>query len=136
MSHSVIATVIIPIVVVVLLACWLILVYRADRHPGHGGHPETGERAGPRREVAGGAFRSQGGRQLMPRRDEPAAGQTTTADQATQGYPAPVMAPPRAPPTSAHPLAEGQIGPGNHDRLTGRGGRSRRSACPGGCASR
>jgi hypothetical protein len=89
MSHSVIATVIIPIVVVVLLACWLILVYRADRHPGHGGHPETSERASPRREVAGGAFRSRGGRQLMARRDEPAAGQTTTADQATQGYPAP-----------------------------------------------
>ena len=35
MSHSVLAAVIIPIVVILLLACWLFLVYRADRHPGH-----------------------------------------------------------------------------------------------------
>jgi hypothetical protein len=73
MSHGVLAAIIIPIVVVILLAVWLFMVYRADRHPGQGGRPETGRRAVPRREVAGGAFRSRGGRQVMPRRDEPPA---------------------------------------------------------------
>ena len=70
MSHSVLAAVVIPIVVILALAAWLFLVYRADRHSGDGGHPETSHRAVPRREVAGGAFRSRGGRQVMPRRDE------------------------------------------------------------------
>jgi hypothetical protein len=83
MSHSVLAAVIIPIVVIVLLACWLFLVYRADRHPGHGGHPGASKGALSRREVAGGAFRSRGGRQLMPRRDEPPADATTTSKPAT-----------------------------------------------------
>ena len=64
------AAVIIPIVVIILLAVWLFMVYRADRHPGQGGQPETGHRAVPRREVAGGAFRSRGGRQVMPGRTE------------------------------------------------------------------
>lgn len=71
MSHSVLAAVIIPIVVIIVLAIWLFLVYWADRHGGEGGHPERANpRAVPRREVAGGAFRSRGGRQVAPRRDE------------------------------------------------------------------
>ena len=71
MSHSVQAAVIIPIVVIVLLAIWLVLVYRADQRGGEGGRPELDNpRAVPRRDVAGGAFRSSGGRQVMPRRDE------------------------------------------------------------------
>jgi hypothetical protein len=47
MSHSVLAAVIIPIVVIILLAVWLFMVYQADRHPGQGGRPETGRRAVP-----------------------------------------------------------------------------------------
>jgi hypothetical protein len=73
MSHNVLAAVIIPIVAIILLGVWLFMVYRADRHPGQGGQPETGHRAVPRREVAGGAFHGRGGRQVMPRRDEPPA---------------------------------------------------------------
>jgi hypothetical protein len=45
-------------------------IYRANRHPRRAGHPEQSERAVPRREVSGGQFRSSGGRQLMPRRDQ------------------------------------------------------------------
>jgi len=84
MSHSVLAAVIVPIVVVIVLAIWLLLVYRADRHGGEGGHPETtNPRAVPRREVAGGAFRSRGGRQVAPRRDETPA--EAAADVTEQG---------------------------------------------------
>lgn len=71
MSPGVQAAIITPIVVMILLAIWLVLVYRANRRGGEGGQPELGNpRAVPRREVAGGAFRSSGGRQVMPRRDE------------------------------------------------------------------
>jgi hypothetical protein len=78
----VLAAVIIPIVVIILLAIWLLLVYRANRRGGEGGHPETANpRAVPRREVAGGAFRSRGGRQVMPRREEmPAEAVSVTQD--------------------------------------------------------
>ena len=75
MSHSVQAALIIPVVTIIVLAIWLVLVYRAARRGGQGGEPEMGNpRAVPRREVAGGAFRSSGGRQVMPRRDETPAG--------------------------------------------------------------
>jgi hypothetical protein len=71
MSHSVLAAIIVPIVVIILLASWLLLVYRASRYGGEGGHPETANpHAVPRRDVAGGVFRSRGGRQVAPRRDE------------------------------------------------------------------
>ena len=40
MSHSVLAAVVIPIVVIILLAAWLFLVYRADRHSGDGETPQ------------------------------------------------------------------------------------------------
>jgi hypothetical protein len=82
MSNIVLAAVVVPIVVVVVRACWLFLVYRADRHPGQGGQSDDHIRVGPRRRVVGGRFRSTGGRQLMPRRDAPAettAGPRTTA---------------------------------------------------------
>jgi hypothetical protein len=65
MSHAVLAAIIIPIVALLALAGWLVAVYRADKNPQGG---RTGR--GPRRHVAGGQFRSRGGRQLMPRRDE------------------------------------------------------------------
>ena len=54
MSHSVLAAVVIPIVVIIALAAWLFMVYRAERHSGDGGHPETSHRAVPRRDVADG----------------------------------------------------------------------------------
>ena len=68
MSNSVIAAIVTPIVVAIALAFWILLVYRADRNPGSGGHPEACDRTVPQRDVAGGAFRG-GGRQVMPRRD-------------------------------------------------------------------
>jgi hypothetical protein len=80
MSHSVLAAIVIPIVVIIALAAWLFLVYRAARHSGDGGHPETSHRSVPRRDVAGGAFRSRGGRQVMPRRDEQPAEMTRKDD--------------------------------------------------------
>lgn len=87
MSGGVQAAVIIPIVVIIVLAIWLVLVYRAARRGGEGGEPEMGNpRAVPRREVAGGAFRSTGGRQVMPRRDAtPAEAETDGAELAEGG---------------------------------------------------
>lgn len=85
MSPSVQAAIIIPIVVVIVLAIWLVLVYRAAQRGGHGGEPEMGNpRAVPRREVAGGAFRSTGGRQVMPRRDETPAEAETAGNEAAR----------------------------------------------------
>jgi hypothetical protein len=86
MSHSVQAAVIIPIVVVIVLAIWLALVYRAARRGGQGGEPEMGNpRAVPRREVAGGAFRSTGGRQVMPRRDATPAEAEPAGNEPAEG---------------------------------------------------
>lgn len=63
MSHSTLAAVITPAVVIICLAVWLGLVFRAQRHPG-------GSKATPlSSEVDGGAFQSSGGRQVAPRRD-------------------------------------------------------------------
>jgi hypothetical protein len=62
MSNTVLAEIIVPIVVAVVLAVWITMVMRADKHP------ESGSRRGsrPRREVIGGSFRGTGGRQVMP----------------------------------------------------------------------
>jgi hypothetical protein len=66
MSNSVLAAIITPVVAIIALAVWILAVYRAQRNPRN---PKAGRRLQPRYEVAGGAFRSEGGRQLMPRRD-------------------------------------------------------------------
>jgi hypothetical protein len=88
MSNSLIAVIVIPIVVLVALAVWIIGVFRADRHP------RTGRGRMPRREVIGGTFRASGGRQVTPTRtetaetgDEPQAADETVspADQAPDG---------------------------------------------------
>ena len=64
MPGSTLAVIIIPAVIAVLLAGWLVAVFHADRHP------EPGDRSRPPdREVTGGIFRSVGGRQQMPRPD-------------------------------------------------------------------
>jgi len=95
MSGSLIAVVVIPVVVAIALAVWIIAVYRANRRP------DSGPGKMPRRQVIGGAFRSSGGRQLMPRRDDPvdiaeeesAATDTVgSADQKTPGAPSAVEA--------------------------------------------
>lgn len=57
----------VPVVVAVVLAFWIVSVFRADRHPASG----PGKMR--RRPVIGGVFRSSGGRQVSPRRDAPAA---------------------------------------------------------------
>jgi hypothetical protein len=66
MSKAVLAEVIIPIVVAIALAGWIVAIYRANRHPAHAHHTESSR--GPRtgREVVGGSFQGPGGRQLMP----------------------------------------------------------------------
>lgn len=90
MSNSVTAAIVIPIVVAIALAFWIFLVYRADRHPHAGGQPDPGSRAGPQREVAGGAFRGSGGRQVMPRRDAvPAEAAGDSAQRGADPQPAP-----------------------------------------------
>lgn len=61
MSNQVIAEIVIPVVIAVALAIWIVLVVRANRHPRYARHSQR-----PRRQVAGGAFRARGGRQLMP----------------------------------------------------------------------
>jgi len=63
MSNTVLAEIFVPIVVAIALAAWIIMVYRADKHP-----ETAGSRRGsrPRRQVTGGSFRGAGGRQLMP----------------------------------------------------------------------
>jgi hypothetical protein len=63
MSNAVLAAIVVPIVVAVALAVWIVMVYRADSHPEYSGS-RRGSR--PRREVIGGSFRGRGGRQLMP----------------------------------------------------------------------
>lgn len=93
MSNSVLAATIVPIVALLALAVWLAAIYRADRRPRRAGHPEQSERAVPRREVSGGQFRSTGGRQLMPRRDQTPAealeSDELTADTGPGGRQAP-----------------------------------------------
>lgn len=88
MSGSLLAVIFIPIVVGIALAVWLFSVYYANRHP------DSGPGKMPRREVIGGAFRTSGGRQLMPRRDAPvdtgeeaasAAESVSSADQDAGG---------------------------------------------------
>ncbi len=88
MSGSLLAVIFIPIVVAIALAGWLFSIYYANRHP------DSGPGKMPRREVIGGAFRTSGGRQLMPRRDEPvdtgeeaasAAKDVSSADQDPSG---------------------------------------------------
>lgn len=95
MSGSLIAVIVIPIVVAIALAVWLVAIYRANSHP------DSGPGKMPRREVIGGAFRSGGGRQLMPRRDQPAdvaeersasAEAVGSADQQNPGAPSAVDA--------------------------------------------
>jgi hypothetical protein len=86
MSNSVIVAIVVPIVVAIALAGWIVAVYRADRHP-QGGRPERSHRSVPRREVAGGSFRGSGGRQVMPRRDSVPA--EAAGDPAQKGGPVP-----------------------------------------------
>ncbi|HEY1616844.1 MAG TPA: hypothetical protein VGG25_04460 [Streptosporangiaceae bacterium] len=65
MSGSILAIVLIPVVVVAGLAAWIIMVFRADRHP------RFSRRGGvPDREVTGGIFQGDPG-QVSPRRDAP-----------------------------------------------------------------
>jgi len=92
MSGSLLTIIFIPIVVAIALGTWMFAVYHANRHP------DSGPGKMPRREVIGGTFRSGGGRQVMPRRDDPvdvageaaaAADTVTSADQepaAAQSY--------------------------------------------------
>jgi hypothetical protein len=63
MSNEVLAAVVVPIVVAVALAVWIIAVYRADNNPEYG---RSRRGAQPWREVSGGSFRGRGGRQVMP----------------------------------------------------------------------
>ncbi len=62
MSGTLAAQIVIPIVALLALFGWLVLVLRADNHPGWKHHGNL-----PKNEVAGGAFQAvSGGRQLMP----------------------------------------------------------------------
>jgi hypothetical protein len=70
LSNTVLTEIVVPIVVAVALAAWIIMVYRAEKHPGFSGRARRG---GPRREVTGGSFRGTGGRQLMPLPGQPPA---------------------------------------------------------------
>jgi hypothetical protein len=63
MSNTALAEIIIPIVVGIALAAWIVAVYRADKNPEYG---RSGAASHPRREVVGGSFRGRGGRQVMP----------------------------------------------------------------------
>jgi hypothetical protein len=68
------AFIIIPVGVAIALVVWIGAVFRAQRSPGGSGE---GDPMG--RQVAGGMFRNRGGRQVMPRRDAPAAAPTSPA---------------------------------------------------------
>jgi hypothetical protein len=67
MTGSTLAVVVIPIVIAIALVIWIWAVYHAARHP------DPGRNVRPHRKVIGGVFEGADGRQLMPRRDEPAA---------------------------------------------------------------
>jgi hypothetical protein len=84
MSGTLAAQIVIPIVALVALFGWLILVLRADNHPGWKHHGNL-----PKNEVAGGAFQALGGgRQLMPTHGgRPMA--TDAASTASAGIPEP-----------------------------------------------
>ena len=77
MSNTVLVEIILPIVVAVALAAWIIMVYRADKHPETAGSRRASR---TRREVTGGSFRGTGGRQLMP-----LPGQTPGENEDQQG---------------------------------------------------
>jgi hypothetical protein len=63
MTGSTLAIVLVPIVIVVALAAWLVMVFHAKNHP------RVSQRGdAPDREVTGGIFQGEG-RQVMPRRD-------------------------------------------------------------------
>jgi hypothetical protein len=64
MSGSTLAIIIIPVVVVIALATWLVMVYFAQRRPGNDRKVTPPDTA-----VSGGAFEAGGGRQVMPHRD-------------------------------------------------------------------
>lgn len=64
MSGSTLAIIIIPIVVVVSLAAWVVAVYLAQRRPGNDKKVARTNTA-----VSGGAFDASGGRQVTPHRD-------------------------------------------------------------------
>jgi hypothetical protein len=64
MSGSTLAIIIIPIVIVVSLAAWVVAVYLAQRRPGNDKKVARTSTA-----VSGGAFDAPGGRQVTPRRD-------------------------------------------------------------------
>jgi hypothetical protein len=71
MSNAVLTAIVVPIVVAVALAAWIVAVYRADKNPFFSRTPRGSK---PRREVIGGSFRGTGGRQLMPLPGEEPAG--------------------------------------------------------------
>jgi hypothetical protein len=72
-SGSTLVFIIIPVGVFIGLIIWIMAVFRAERSTGGGGGDPLG------RQVAGGIFRNRGGRQVMPRRDAPAAAPTPAA---------------------------------------------------------
>ncbi len=74
MSSQVLVAIVLPIVVAIVLVVWIGLVMHASKHPGHRGQAGTQR---PRRQVAGGAFRATGGRQVTPRPDEEPSGPTS-----------------------------------------------------------
>jgi len=74
MSNNVLAAIIVPIVVFLALTLWIVLVVHANRHP------RNRVRAGtqrPRRQIAGGAFRATGGRQVTPNPEAEPSGPTS-----------------------------------------------------------
>jgi hypothetical protein len=117
MSGTLAAQIVIPIVALVALFGWLVLVLRADNHPGWKHHSNL-----PKTEVAGGAFQAVGGgRQLMPIHGErpmlPDGRYVQSADipvQRTAEQPgAPATAGQQAPATS------GDAPAGNRDLVAG-----------------
>lgn len=73
MSGSTIGIVVIPIVIAVALAAWIVMVYRANRHP------RTGRGDTPDQEISGSVFRGDP-RQMSPRRDAPPEEARRTGD--------------------------------------------------------
>jgi hypothetical protein len=94
------------------IALWIVLVFRADSHPG------KGQQEQPTREVMGGEFvATEGGRQLMPHFGdpvEPLGGLTEqAAGTAEPGQAAPQVAVPEQSPQAAVP-AQGGRAPAAH----------------------
>jgi hypothetical protein len=84
MSNTVPVEIVVPIVVGLALAAWIVAVYRADKNPGFS-RARRGSRA--RREVIGGSFRGTGGRQLMPLPGETPAGRGDRPVPGNADYP-------------------------------------------------